>query len=199
MEYAERQRLLMTAKSVVHHTARDYVGRGMDRVDLVQEGWIGAMDSLRKFDPGRGLRFTTFCQKRVRGSIIDAIRRFGMNAVTIKRPSYDRGIRLNRVQIATESRFDRDDAEVGVVLHSGEPSPHDVIVRMEEVDEVLRRARIIDRRLPGMLVMLFGLDGKPARTQRAIGAEYGLSETRVAQIISGFRRGMRGEGKHRAA
>ena len=43
--------------------------------DLVQDGMIGLIDAANRFDEKRGIKFETFAERRVRGSMIDALRR----------------------------------------------------------------------------------------------------------------------------
>ncbi len=47
----------------------------IDIGDLVQDGMLGLIDAARRFDEGRGIKFETFAERRVRGAIIDALRR----------------------------------------------------------------------------------------------------------------------------
>src|SRR3990170_7445324 len=47
----------------------------IDLSDLVQDGVIGLIDAAQRFDEGRGIKFETFAERRVRGAIIDALRR----------------------------------------------------------------------------------------------------------------------------
>ncbi len=41
--------------------------------DLVGYGWIGLLEAAQRFDPTRGLAFTTFAWSRVRGAMLDGI------------------------------------------------------------------------------------------------------------------------------
>jgi len=43
--------------------------------DLVQDGVLGLIDAARRFDEDRGIKFETFAERRVRGAMIDALRR----------------------------------------------------------------------------------------------------------------------------
>ena len=43
--------------------------------DLVQDGMIGLIDAARRYDDSRGIKFETFAERRVRGAMIDALRR----------------------------------------------------------------------------------------------------------------------------
>ena len=47
----------------------------IDLGDLVQDGVLGLMDAAARFDKARGIKFETFAERRVRGAIIDALRR----------------------------------------------------------------------------------------------------------------------------
>jgi RNA polymerase sigma factor FliA len=42
--------------------------------DLVSAGNFGLMDAINAFDPGRGVKFETYCSPRIRGSILDELR-----------------------------------------------------------------------------------------------------------------------------
>jgi RNA polymerase sigma factor for flagellar operon FliA len=47
----------------------------IDLSDLVQDGVIGLIDAAHRFDEARGIKFETFAERRVRGAMIDALRR----------------------------------------------------------------------------------------------------------------------------
>ena len=47
----------------------------IDIGDLVQDGMIGLIDAANRFDEKRGIKFETFAERRVRGSMIDALRK----------------------------------------------------------------------------------------------------------------------------
>lgn len=47
----------------------------IDLSDLVQDGVLGLIDAAHRFDEERGIKFETFAERRVRGAMIDALRR----------------------------------------------------------------------------------------------------------------------------
>ena len=61
----------------------------IDVSDLVQDGMIGLMDAAHRFDAARGIKFETFAERRVRGAMIDALRR----------DAWPRGVRRQRREI----------------------------------------------------------------------------------------------------
>jgi len=49
----------------------------MDAEDLTSEGMIGLIQAAQRYDPDRGVAFSTFAVRRIRGAILDAFRRAG--------------------------------------------------------------------------------------------------------------------------
>ncbi len=76
---AERLRwqLAMSEERVAIHEARKLGGRFLDRADLTQEGFIGLLRAAKRFDPDRGLRFSTYARWWVRAQITRAIDQSG--------------------------------------------------------------------------------------------------------------------------
>ena len=73
-----RDALLRDNLSLVHHVARKLARRLADDADvdeLVSAGTLGLMSAAESFDPGRGLAFSTFAVPRIRGAMLDELRR----------------------------------------------------------------------------------------------------------------------------
>jgi len=51
------------------------LSRGVSTDDLIQDGVFGLRDAIEAYDPARSVRFTTFCRLRIRGAILDQLRR----------------------------------------------------------------------------------------------------------------------------
>ncbi len=74
---ALRNRLIETYYPLVKHIAvrlSQTLPRSIEVDDLVSAGVLGLMDSIRRFDQERGVKFKTFCMTRIRGSILDQLR-----------------------------------------------------------------------------------------------------------------------------
>ncbi len=73
-----RTRLLQDHLGLVHHVARQMSRTLAVRADfdeLVSAGTLGLMTALDGFDPSRGLAFSTFAAPRIRGAILDELRK----------------------------------------------------------------------------------------------------------------------------
>ena len=74
-DVAAARRLAMTHLHLVIAVARGYDGYGLDKSDLIQEGNIGLLKAVQKFDPGRGARLATFAGYWIRAEIYNFILR----------------------------------------------------------------------------------------------------------------------------
>ncbi|MDP2662427.1 MAG: FliA/WhiG family RNA polymerase sigma factor [Dehalococcoidia bacterium] len=78
-----RQRLiLMYAPLVKYVVGRMAIGLPglLDSEDIISHATIGLIEAVERFDPGRGLKFETYAIARIRGSVVDVMRRLGNHA-----------------------------------------------------------------------------------------------------------------------
>jgi RNA polymerase sigma factor for flagellar operon FliA len=61
----------------------------IDIGDLVQDGVLGLIDAAHRFDEARGIKFETFAERRIRGAMIDALRK----------DAWPRGVRRQRREL----------------------------------------------------------------------------------------------------
>jgi len=75
---AERDALLTQHLGLVHHVARKLANRlstAADLDELVGAGTVGLIQAVDSFDRGRGLSFSTYAVPRIRGAILDELRK----------------------------------------------------------------------------------------------------------------------------
>ena len=106
------------------------IPNSIDREDLLGYGTIGLIEAVDRFDPSRGVRFETYAIQRIRGAIIDQLRR--LDPVT-------RGVRQRAAQI--ERAMSELSMERGTMPDDGEVAER-LGMSMDEYYRVLRESNI---------------------------------------------------------
>jgi RNA polymerase sigma factor for flagellar operon FliA len=141
----------------------------IDVGDLIQDGVIGLIDAARRFDEGRGIKFETFAERRIRGAMIDALRR----------DAWPRGVRRVRRELEAARETLRRElghepslADLAAKVGTDEKRLGRTIVRIHTIESTspLATCETVDEAsLPTALV-----SPSPARTPRTNDASRGI-------------------------
>ena len=119
-----RQAIIRSNLRLVVSVAKRYIGRGSSFLDLIQEGNIGLLRAVSKFDPSRGYKFSTYATWWIRQSISRSI---ADQARTIRIPVhiFESINRLVRVQRSLTQQLGREPTSEELALEAGFMDPKD--------------------------------------------------------------------------
>ncbi len=218
----EADELIQKYATVIDRIVRRIVMRtGLQSAfdDLWSAGALGLLEAARRFDAGRGVTFETFVEHRIRGAMLDELRRMDHLPRRLRSRTDDLQKAKKKLQgqlgrdasteeLATEMKVDLE--EVGGIEALLEPHvPLDRWVQSSEtgepdIEERLSRSQMVAslegaiRTLPERLQTVLGLHYLEGLTYREIAKMLDISEPRVCQLHSDGLRKLRatlGEGR----
>jgi RNA polymerase primary sigma factor len=133
-----RKDIILANLRLVVHIARGYRNRGLPMLDLIEEGNLGLIHAVDRFEPERGLRFSTYAAIWIRQAILRSVAEQA-RAVRIPVQMFQQVNRFSRAERVLRARLGREPAmhEIARELEVSEP-------RAERLAALVRGLRSLD-------------------------------------------------------
>ena len=202
---AAEEALLRENLPLVAAIARRYQNCGLAQEDMLQLGSIGLLQALRRFDPDRGLCFSTYAVPLIAGEIRRFLRDDGM--VKFSRETKSLALKIERIRreqgdltvaelssllqvpseditaalasrtgaLSLDAPTDEDGADLQTFLGSADANTEKDALRRAELRELFA---VLSERERQVLFMRYFQD----RTQSEVGQRLGLSQVQISRI-----------------
>lgn len=124
-----REKLVMSHMNLVRFLANKFKNRGEPLDDLVQVGYLGLLKAIDRFDPARGLEFTTFATPTILGEIKRHFRDKGWS-VRVPRRLQELSAKVNQATDTLTADLQRSPRVEEIAAHLG-ASVDEVLEAME--------------------------------------------------------------------
>jgi len=114
--FNDREQLITECLPLVKFIAHRISARLPSHVevdDLIHSGILGLMDAIKKFEPGRNVKFKTYAEQRIRGSILDGLRDLDWVPRSLRRKKKD----IENAYHFLEQQLGRAATDEEVALH----------------------------------------------------------------------------------
>jgi RNA polymerase sigma-B factor len=190
-----RDQLIEAHLGLAEYLARRFANRGEPLDDLVQVASLGLVKAVERFDPERGLEFTTFATPTIVGELKRHFRDKGW-AVRVPRRVQELHLRVTRVIDDLATEFGRSPTIQEIAQRAG--TTEDEVVEAIDAGSAYRSASLDagrgdDDESPGLLGQLGEADPELARAERraALGPLIsGLPEREQVMLYLRFYEGM---------
>jgi RNA polymerase primary sigma factor len=181
-DLSAKQLMIESNLGLVHAIAARYRSSGIAFADLVQEGTIGLIRAVERFDHRRDVRFSTYATWWIRRSMRDAIA--DGRPIRIPPKATVHALRTApQVTASLDQPVGEDATPLGELIADPRAvDPLQSAIEHEQRDEVSAMLELLPQRHREVLGRRYGLDGHSVQSHQQIGRRLEVGEERSRQI-----------------
>lgn len=169
-DQSARNKLIEHNLRLVAHIVKKFDNRGEDADDLISIGTIGLIKGVQTFDDTKGTRLATYAARCIENEIL----------------MYLRSTKKTRNEVFLQEPIgaDKDGNEITLmdVLQDDEEEIPDQIGQKFQAAHLNKLLKNLSKRERTVLIMRYGLEGQPKKTQREIAEMLNISRSYVSRI-----------------
>lgn len=149
----------------------------LDQDDLIQEGSIGLLNAVTRFDDSRGMKFLTYAASAIRNAMIDFVRA-EVSQFEIKISEKD-GLRFQLIRLEDILSEEEQMQRIEAIAHPFVLSPEEIYIKKEEIRELYQALQELNDREQTYLLYRFGFSDDIEHPLIGTAVHFHLTESRA--------------------
>lgn len=165
-----REKMIVHNLRLVIYIAKKFENSAVSVEDLTSIGSLGLIKAVNSFKPSKNIKFATYASRCVENEILMFLRKQCNRNVDIS------------IDDALSVDSDGNELNLIDILYTDEYEVSSNIEKESEHQMLWQSIEALNKRERDIVLMRFGLDGKPEKTQKEVADEIGISQSYISRL-----------------